>query len=1013
MQRAIVTIQKLRGKVEALERSRTEPIAIVGMGCRFPGGANTPEAFFRLLEEGVDAVTEVPPERWRLEQESADSQGEDRALRWGAFLKDVDRFDATFFGISPREAESLDPQQRLLLEVSWEAFERAGQLPERLMGSKTGVFVGIWSLDYQQRVLALSPDKLDAYCFTGNVLSTAAGRLAYTLGLQGPCMTVETACSSSLTAVHLACQSLRMGESSMALAGGVNLMLSPTTTKLLIKTQALSPDGRCKTFDARANGFVRGEGCGLLVLKRLSDAERDGDTILALVRGSAINQDGRSTGLTAPNVLSQQALLRQALENARLTPQDIGYLETHGTGTSLGDPIEAEAIKAVLGAPRDKGATCVLGAVKSNIGHLEGAAGVAGIIKVVLALQNEKIPGNLHFRSLNPRIDLNGTSLEIAQAPKAWVPGIRPRFAGVSAFGISGTNAHVIVEEAPRNLEEALGEEEVSTCLLPISAKTPQAVHDHVRAYRELLGSEQSPRLVDIVYTASSRRAHYVHRLSVVGRTKEEMAAQLDAYLQGNTPSEVAQGQSTPARAKVVFVFSGQGSQWLGMGRDLYQADASFRSVIDTCDNLMTSRLGWSILDELEATEGVSRITETHVAQPLLFALQVALVEMLRAWGISPDAMIGHSVGEIAAAHTAGILSLDEAIRLVSLRGRIMQKTTGTGKMVSIAILPEDAENAIAGYQDRVSIAAINDPGSVVLSGQPAAIDEVVARFEKKGVVCRALGINYAFHSHQMEATERELVERLVRVDTRRATLAMYSTVLADCVDGKELDVRYWGRNVRSTVDFAGAVSAAIRDGYQLFLEIGPHPDLVTSIQKCLAAKNAEGFVVGTLQKKQEDRRAMLMAVGALYTRGCAIEWSRVVPTGGRCVPLPTYPWQRERYWLELSENTVSASKSSLASAAVSTGPRTKVAFVFPGQGSQWLGMGQQLIAEEHVDAVLAFGPEGVRLGKHPLHQGMTGAIKNHDIPLRMPGEFCGQAARELVEFAVQGRIKNFMSLRL
>lgn len=899
MQRAIVTIQKLRAKVESLERARTEAIAIVGMGCRFPGGANTPEAFFQLLEAGVDAVTEVPSERWPLERESADSEGEQRSLRWGAFLKDVDRFDAAFFGISPREAESLDPQQRLLLEVTWEALERAGQLPERLMGSKTGVFVGIWSLDYQQRVIALEQEKLDAYCFTGNVLSTAAGRLAYTLGLQGPCMSVETACSSSLTAIHLACQSLRSGETSMALAGGVNLMLSPTTTKLLSKTQALSPDGRCKTFDARANGFVRGEGCGILVLKRLSDAERDGDTILALIRGSAVNQDGRSTGLTAPNVLSQQALLKQALENARLSPQDIAYLETHGTGTSLGDPIEVEAIKAVLGGPRERGATCVLGAVKTNIGHLEAAAGVAGVMKVVLALQNDRIPGNLHFRSLNPRIDLKNTSLEIAQESRPWTSGVRSRIAGVSSFGISGTNAHVILEEAPRNLEEALLGEELVPCLLPISARTPEALRDLARAYHRMLVSPQSPRLVDIVHTASARRTHYLHRLSIVGNTKDELATQLAAFVEGNKPTGVAEGQSTPARAKVVFVFSGQGAQWLGMGRQLYESDASFRSVIDTCDNLMTARLGWSILDELDSTEAASRLSETQVAQPLLFAVQIALVEMLRSWGIAPDAMIGHSVGEIAAAHIAGILSLDEAIRLVTVRGRVMQKATGMGKMVSVSMTAAQARTMMAGYEDRIAIAAINDPNSLVLSGSPSAIDDVIVRCEKHGYTCRPVRVNYAFHSPQMDPFERELVDRLVRVDTRRATLAMYSTVFAECVDGKELDVRYWGRNIRETVDFAGAVFAAIRDGYQLFLEIGPHPVLTTNIQQCIGAKKADGLVTFTMRRNQNQRSTLLEAAGGLYTRGCLPEWSRIVPTGGRSVALPTYPWQKERYWIE------------------------------------------------------------------------------------------------------------------
>ncbi|HRI71706.1 MAG TPA: acyltransferase domain-containing protein, partial [Polyangium sp.] len=639
------------------------------------------------------------------------------------------------------------------------------------------------------------------------------------------------------------------------------------------------------------------------VLKRLSDAERDGDTILALIRGSAVNQDGRSTGLTAPNVLSQQALLRQALESARLGPADIGYLETHGTGTSLGDPIEVEAIKAVFGGPRERGATCVLGALKSNIGHLEAAAGVAGLIKVVLAMQNERIPGNLHFRSLNPRIDLRGTPLEIAQTPKEWSAGVRPRYAGVSSFGISGTNAHVIVEEPPRNLEEALFEEEVSTCLLPISAKTPEALREHARAFHEMLSSAQGPKLLDIVYTASARRTHYLHRISVVGKTKEELTAHLAAYLEGKPSRSVAQGQSTPARAKVVFVFSGQGSQWLGMGRQLYDSDSSFRSVIDTCDNLMTARLGWSILDELDSTAATSRLDETQVAQPLLFAVQIALVEMLRSWGIAPDAMIGHSVGEIAAAHIAGILSLDEAIRLVAIRGRIMQKATGMGKMVAVSMTAEQVHGIMAGYEDRVAIAAINSPTSIVLSGAPSAIDDMIIRCEKSGFSSRLLPVNYAFHSPQMDPFEYELVERLVRVDTRRATLAMYSTVIADCVDGKELDARYWGRNIRATVDFAGAMFAAIRDGYQLFLELSPHPVLSTNIQQCLEAKKADGTVHHAMRRNHDQRSTLLEAIGALYTHGCSPEWARVVPGNGKTVPLPTYPWQGKRHWIQSVAN--------------------------------------------------------------------------------------------------------------
>ncbi|MDI1477097.1 type I polyketide synthase [Polyangium sp. y55x31] len=901
MQRAIMTIQKMRAKIENLERARVEPIAIIGMGCRFPGGANTPEAFFELLKQGVDAITEVPPERWGLAPEQS-TDPEARAVRWGAFLRDVDLFDARFFGISPREAAKMDPQQRLLLEVTWEALERAGQVPERLVGSRTGVFLGIMNNDYAEISADAGHEQEDAYTTTGNGHSFPPGRLSYTFGFQGPSVAVDTACSSSLVSIHLACQSLRSGECSMAVAGGVNLMLVPSTTRKYAKTQALSPDGRCKTFDATANGFVRGEGCGMIVLKRLSDAERDGDTILALIRGSAVNQDGRSTGLTTPNVLAQQAMLTQALESARVAPSDVGYVEAHGTGTSLGDPIEMEALTRVFGHPRESGSTCVLGAVKTNIGHLESAAGVAGLIKTVLVLQNGIIPKNNHFRTLNPRIQLDRTPFVIPTEMRTWRVALKRRVAGVSSFGMSGTNAHVVVEDFPPSAEEDLSPE-ASAYLLPLSAKSPAALRAHAAAVRDYLTNSQGDgSLRDIVYTASLRRAHFEYRLAAVGRTREEIVGALSAFTGGEASSGLAQGRSTPARAKVVFVFSGQGAQWLGMGRKLYEEESAFRSVIESCDALLAPRIGWSILDELDTTEAMSRLNETQVAQPLIFAIQIALVELLRSWGVAPDAVIGHSVGEIAAAHVAGILSLDEAVRLVAIRGRIMNKATGLGKMVAVAVPPEVAREAIAGYEDRVAIAAVNDPGSVVLSGQTLAVDEIVAKLERDGAACRPLRVNYAFHSPQMDALSAELVERLARVSARRATLAMYSTVLGECVDGAELDARYWGRNVRETVDLAEAVGKAIRDGYQLFLEVGPHPVLTENVRQTLAAKKADGFVAYTLRRNHDDRLSLLEAVGGLYTRGCFPEWARIVPSGGRCVPLPTYPWQRERFWVNTSE---------------------------------------------------------------------------------------------------------------
>jgi acyl transferase domain-containing protein len=579
VKRALLAVQELKARLDAVTRARTEPIAIVGMACRLPGGSSTPEAYWRFIVNGGDAVSRVPAERWRTGTDV--SSPEDRAMQWGAFLQErIDRFEPEFFGITPREAASLDPQQRLVLEVAWESLERAGQRPEELMGSRTGVFLGLMTDDYQQAGYA-NPELNDPYTFTGNGHCFPPGRLSYVLGLQGPSMCVDTACSSSLVAVHLACQSLRNEECTMAIAGGVALHLSQTTMHVVARTHALSPDGRCKTFDARANGYVRGEGCGMVVLKRLSDAQRDGDTILAVIRGSAVNQDGRSTGLTAPNVRAQQAMLRQALQSAQVAPQDVSYVETHGTGTSLGDPIEFEALNEVIGRAHGAGSQCVLGAVKTNIGHLEAAAGIAGLIKLVLCLQNESIPGNMHYRQLNPRISLEGTPFVIPTKPVAWKRGSKARIAGVSGFGMSGTNAHVIVEEAPQLEATPVAEVGAGRLqVLPISAKHSNALTDLARAYQHYFAQldeseaagDRVPALAETVYTASTRRAHYEHRLAVVGRTRGEMASALGGFLRGEiTPgssvgSAVSAG-TNEARRKVVFVFPGQGSQWLGMGR--------------------------------------------------------------------------------------------------------------------------------------------------------------------------------------------------------------------------------------------------------------------------------------------------------------------------------------------------------------------------------------------------------------------------------------------------------------
>ncbi len=902
MNKAILALDKVKAKLEAVERQKSEPIAVIAVACRFPGGGDTPEAFFRFLKEGGDAITQVPADRWRLDaSEDATSTPEGRATRWGGFLREsVDRFDARFFGISPREAVHLDPQQRLLLELGWEALERAGQDPVRLVGSATGVFLGISNNDYIELCKAAGPEGEDVYAATGNGHAFAAGRLSYVFGFQGPSLTVDTLCSSSLVAVHLACQSLRNGEAALALAGGVNLMLSPDTTRLTATTQGLSPDGRCKTFDAAANGFVRGEGCGMVVLKLLSDAQRDGDPILALIRGSAVNQDGRSTGLTTPNGLSQQAMLRQAFASARVAPEEVGYIETHGTGTSLGDPIEFEALHAVVGEPRPDGATCVLGAVKSNIGHLESAAGVAGLIKVVMALREEIIPRNLHFRALNPRMSLDGTPFVIPTENLAWPRGEKPRLVGVSSFGMSGTNAHLVLEEPPAPEPADAPPPEASSTLLPISAKSPEALRALAQSYAEVLSETEGARLSDLAYTASVRRAHHEHRLACTGRTQEEIADALAGFVRDGVARGIVQGRAaTTGRPRVVYVFSGQGSQWVGMGRQLLAEEPVFRSKLEQCSEILRRYVSWTLLDELQAPAERSRLTETKVVQPALFAIQVALVKLLKTWGVPADAVIGHSVGEVAAAHVAGVLPLDEAARLVAWRGRIMQKATGYGKMVWIALPAEEAARAIAGREAVLSIGAINDPGSVVLSGDTAAIDDVVARLTQRGVQSRVLRVNYAFHSPQMTPLAKELEAALGRIKPKHGTLPIYSTVTGAVIDGEQLDSAYWARNVREPVQFARAVAAAFGDGNRLFLEIGPHPVLSTNLAQCFASQKEEGIVAFTLRREADERRSMLEALGTLYTRGIDPNWKAVQAAEARFVPLPTYPWQRERYWVE------------------------------------------------------------------------------------------------------------------
>ncbi|MDM9383687.1 beta-ketoacyl synthase N-terminal-like domain-containing protein [Chlorogloeopsis sp. ULAP01] len=894
-----------------------EPIAIIGIGCRFPGAQN-PEAFWQLLCNGVDAIANVPKERWDVDAFYDPNPGSPGKMntRWGGFLEQVDRFDAQFFGIAPKEASYIDPQQRLLLEVAWEALEDAAQVPQKLARTNTGVFIGISTNDYQQLLyqqhLQTGSVPSNPYIGTGNALSIAANRISYLFDFRGPSMAVDTACSSSLVAVHLGCQSLHSGDSNLVLAGGVNLLLCPELTIILSQARMMAPDGRCKTFDARANGYVRGEGCGIVVLKRLKDAQKDGDRIIALIAGSAINQDGRSNGLTAPNGPSQEAVIRQALANAGVVPSQIGYVELHGTGTPLGDPIEAEALAAVLNSDRPSNSRCAVGSVKTNIGHLEAAAGIAGLIKVALSLQHRQIPPSLHFQTPNPYIPLDKIPLQVQQILQPWPLIPTSALAGVSSFGFGGTNAHAILQMAPQLPQEQEGEKDLLSpaYLLPLSTRSPEALKSLAQAYQEFLvppGLGTTLSLADICYTASVRRSHHDHRLALIFRNHQELTQSLTAFLQDETRAGVSYEHKQKNRhQKLVFVCSGQGSQWWAMGRELLSCEPVFRTTIEQCDALFYPLANWSLMAELTADESNSRFEETEVAQPAIFALQVALAHLWRSWGVEPSAVVGHSLGEVAAAHIAGALNLEDAVRVVFHRSRLMQQRSGQGRMAVVSLSVEKFESLLAEYVDRLSIAAINSPTSIVLSGETTVLQEAIRSLEQQQIFCKFLQVNNAFHSPQMESYQDELARSLQDINPQTASIPIISTVTGKTQPGQNFDATYWTRNIREPVYFAAAVNELVQTQHNLFVELSPHPVLGMNISQCLHACSRKGIVLPSLRRQEGEKFVMLESLGILYTQGYPIDWSRLYPSAKRCVSLPSYPWQRECYWIEQNYNHLS-----------------------------------------------------------------------------------------------------------
>ncbi|WXB00245.1 SDR family NAD(P)-dependent oxidoreductase [Pendulispora brunnea] len=881
-----------------------DAIAIVAMGCRYPGGVRTPDDLWRLVGEGREAITDFPSNRgWdveRLYDPDPDAKGKSYA-REGGFLHDADQFDAAFFGISPRETMAIDPQQRLLLETTWETLERAGIDPTTLAGSQTGVFVGVIYNDYLQLP---APDDLEGYVGMGSSPSVASGRIAYAFGLHGPTMTVDTACSSSLVAVHLACQALRQGECSLALAGGVTVMATPGVFVAFSRQRGLSPDGRCRSFSAEANGTSWGEGAGMLLLERLSDAKRNGHPIVGLVRGSAVNQDGKSQGLTAPNGPAQERVIRQALESARLGASEIDAVEAHGTGTRLGDPIEARALMGTYGEAHTKDKPLWLGSLKSNVGHTQAAAGVGGIIKMVLAMQHGMLPKTLHAEHPSPHIDWSTGTVRLLSEPVAWVANGHPRRAGVSSFGVSGTNAHLIIEEAPRDARtEDAPRPETSPAALPVlvSGKSDMALRAQASLLREHLVAHPELDLVDVAYSLATSRTPFDHRAVVVARDRAELLGALETLGRGEPAANAVLGQSASfgSNEKVVFVFPGQGSQWAGMARSLLETSQVFRERIEACERAFAAYVDWSlsaILQGPESAEGGATLERVDVVQPVLFAVMVSLAALWRSMGIEPDAVVGHSQGEIAAAHVAGALSLEDAAKVVTLRSRALRQLAGKGAMAAVQLAADEVEKCLESFGERLSIASINSPQATVVSGEPEAVDALLEELSSRQVFARKVRVDYASHCAQIEAVEQELSERLSGLAPRASTIPFYSTVTGTKQEGTELDAEYWYRNLRQTVRFADAVGSLLGDGHRVFVEVSPHPVLTLALQETSEKVTA----VGSLRREEGDFARLLLSFAELHTRGVDIDWNAFFnPWKARRIALPTYAFQRQRYWLE------------------------------------------------------------------------------------------------------------------
>ena len=897
---------------------KNEPLAIVGIGCRFPGGIKDPRTFWDLVKNAKDGIVDVPKERWDADwfySEDREKPGKTFVRKGGFIDQPVDQFDAMFFGIAPREAERMDPQQRLLLETAWEAFEDAGIPSDRVAGSKTGVFVGAFTFDNQITQMGIASRHLiAAQTPTSSTFTMLSNRISYVFDLRGPSVSIDTACSSSLVAFHQACQAIWQGECTMALAGGANMVLRPETVISMCKGGFLSPDGRSKSFDARANGYGRGEGSGIVVIKPLSQAVADNDRIYCVVRGTGVNQDGRTNGITVPNPDSQISLCRKVCQDAGVDPATIEYVEAHGTGTPVGDPIEANSLGTIYGQARDDGETVALGSIKANFGHTEAAAGVAGVIKACLTLHHATIPPLAYLDEPNPNIPFAELGLRLPRTPEPMSGKNGTPRAAINSFGYGGTNAHAILERYVEPTRTVAGTTKTANgkvnapvdlpatreIIFPLSARGNDALKAAVQAMVEALPQlEKNYSLNEICYVAATRRQHHSHRLAVRCGSIEDLKSKLQAYLVDGQAEGVITGKVESISSAPVFVFTGMGPQWWGMGRELMQEEPVFRAAVEECDAILQRIAGWSIIEELAKDEATSRVGETQIAQPANFVVQYGLTQMLAARGITPSAILGHSVGEVSAACVAGVLSLEDALTVSFHRSRIQKKAAGQGGMLAVGLPESEAIELLKGHEDGASIAAINSPNSVTLAGDVPVLEQIAELLQEREVFNRMLEVEVPYHSHFMDPLKPETLECLAGLNPTNPKTQLYSTVTANEVTDVRYDARYWCDNIREPVRFADTIATAIEDGHSLFLEVGPHPVLSTSLRECILESGNAAATAMTLRRKQPELATFTDGISAMFCGGLELDWDAFLQKSDTFVPLPLYRFQRESHWFE------------------------------------------------------------------------------------------------------------------